>query len=88
VAGWRGSQGVMNRQPLLTIDECAERLSVHHGKVRRLIGAGKIVASKIGRDWRVDPDQLEAYITNQRPVQPQPVEPDNGLTPEAESRYA
>lgn len=49
-------------KPLLTIPQCAARLGSSAQLVRRLIGDGRLPAAKIGR-WRIDPDDLEAFIT-------------------------
>lgn len=34
--------------------------------MRRLIRAHKLKAVRLGRRWRVDPDDLEAFINSQR----------------------
>lgn len=59
---------------LLTIPQVAERLGCRAGLVRRLIGDGRLPASKIGR-WRVDPDDLEAFIAKSKHQPPAAIEP-------------
>lgn len=75
--------------PLLTIRECATRLNRGEQFVRRLVGSGRLPGSKIGNAWRVDADDLEAFIVGHRP-QPaiEPIESDRDLPAEAASRYA
>ena len=58
----------MSLKSMLTLDQVVTRLNVHHSTVRRFIHAGKLPASKIGKDWRIDPDDLEAFIAGTRPV--------------------
>lgn len=77
----------MTREPLLTVDQCARRLTFSHSQVRGLIGSGKLPASKIGNQWRIESSDLEAFITSARPVQPEPVSADPELKPESASRY-
>lgn len=72
----------------LTVQQCAERLNFAEQFVRRLLGAGKLPGSKIGGEWRVDPEHLEAFIAGHRPNQPESTERDRQLPPEATSRYA
>lgn len=60
-------------KPLLTIPEVAARLGSTQHLVRRLIGDGRLPACKIGR-WRVDPDDLEAFIQQSKHVPPPPLE--------------
>ncbi len=49
-------------KPLLTLDEAAQRLRTTSWTVRRWIREGKLVGTKIGGEWRVDPDDLEEFI--------------------------
>lgn len=51
-----------NNKKLLSVAEAAERLNVHKMTVIRAIKAGKIPAAKVGRFWRIEPADLEAYI--------------------------
>jgi excisionase family DNA binding protein len=50
---------------LLTIPEAAARLKVHSNTVRRLIKAGELKASKVGRQWRIQASELER-LTSQK----------------------
>lgn len=47
---------------LLTIREVAELLRIRRGKVYLLIETGGLQAVKIGYDWRVRRDSVEALI--------------------------
>ena len=44
---------------LLSIDEVADRLSVSPATVRRCIRGGKLIAQKVGGQWRFDPADLQ-----------------------------
>jgi len=50
---------------MLTVREVAERLLVSPDTVRRLLRSGEpeaIEAVKVGRQWRIPVDALEAYL--------------------------
>ena len=47
---------------ILTTSEVAERLKVSTKTVRNLIDAGKIVAFRFGKEYRVDENDLEFFI--------------------------
>jgi excisionase family DNA binding protein len=68
----------MTSQPMLTVQQCAERLNCHHSLVRRLITSGKLTASRLGKEWRIEPDDLEAFIAGRRH---QPIAPRSDLDP-------
>lgn len=48
----------------LTLDQVAEELNVTHSQVYALVRDRSVVAVKIGGrgQWRIERDQLEAYI--------------------------
>ncbi len=46
-----------------TVEDLAEKLGVHTKTIRRYIYGGKLSAQKIGGQWRVTEDALEAYMT-------------------------
>jgi excisionase family DNA binding protein len=48
----------------LTVAAVAERLSLSEKTVRRLIGAELLPALRIGGSIRVDPDELEEWLTD------------------------
>lgn len=52
--------------PLLSTDEVARRLAVDPSTVRRIISSGQLPAAKIGRQHRVDPDDLHRYLQTAR----------------------
>ena len=43
---------------LLTVEEAANRISVHPETIRRMIRRGELAALKIGNVYRVDPNGL------------------------------
>ncbi len=47
---------------MLTVREVAERLLVSPDTVRRLLRSGEPEAVKVGRQWRIPVDALEAYL--------------------------
>jgi excisionase family DNA binding protein len=51
---------------LLEVSAVAHRLSVSPEYVRDLIRDKKLPAIRLGRYWRVDPRDLEAFIDRQR----------------------
>jgi len=55
---------------LLTLDEAAEVLGVDYKTVYRLVRSGKLVAGKIGRVYRISPDDLKAYFESTKPQKP------------------
>lgn len=55
---------------LLDTNEVAERLGVTRRQVTTLIQQGKLPATKLGRDWFVDEDDLE--LMKERPKRGRP----------------
>lgn len=55
---------------LLEVAHVAHRLSASPEFVRRLIRDRKLKAIRMGRRWRVDPADLEAFIDGQRTICP------------------
>lgn len=52
----------MEKNVLMTIGEVAEHLRLSRWTVRRYVRDGVLPASKIGRFWRVRPQDLEKFI--------------------------
>lgn len=52
----------MSQDQLLTLQQAADRLQISMSTIRRLIKAGKLQAVRIGRNLRIRPADLEAYI--------------------------
>jgi excisionase family DNA binding protein len=48
---------------LLSVEEAAERLGTSVRFIRRLIAERRIAFVRVGRHVRIDPDDLEAFIT-------------------------
>jgi excisionase family DNA binding protein len=55
----RQSRGVAR---LLSIKEAAAYFRVSEKTVRRWIAAGVLVAHKLGRQWRIAPDEIERFL--------------------------
>ena len=47
---------------LLTVREAAEQLGCAPKTVRKLIRAGALRGVRLGREWRVDQDQLDLFV--------------------------
>ena len=47
---------------LLTAKEAAARLNVSRRTLMRWIRTGQVPGVKLGRDWRIDPNDLERII--------------------------
>ncbi len=52
--------------PLLTPEIVGQHLSVSTATVYRLIARGELQALQVGRQYRVEPDALEAYKERRR----------------------
>ena len=55
---------------LLTTGEAAQRLGVDPATIRRLIAAEQLPAVRIGRSYRIEPDQLAAFTDQRRTSRP------------------
>lgn len=53
----------------LTVAEAADALGVSPQRVRQLIAAGRLKAEKKGRDWFIEPPDLEA-VRERKPGRP------------------
>lgn len=49
-------------KPMLTVTEVADAMKVTTRTVGDWIRDKKLRASKVGRDWRINPDDLTAFI--------------------------
>jgi excisionase family DNA binding protein len=55
-------RGATPMDKFLSINEVAERLSVNHKLIYKLVNAGKLKAIKVGRILRIPEPAIEAYI--------------------------
>jgi excisionase family DNA binding protein len=46
----------------LSIKETAEFFSVSEKTVRRWIDTGQLAAHRLGRQWRITPDEIERFL--------------------------
>ena len=53
-------------QPALMVSDVARRLNVRANTMRRLIQDGELIGFKVGRQWRVEERDLNAYIRRQK----------------------
>ena len=51
---------------MLTVGDVALRLNARTTTVRRLIKEGELIGFKVGRQWRVEERDLNAYIRRQK----------------------
>lgn len=49
-------------EEFFTIKEIAEKLQVHHNTVRALIRTERLLAIRVGHQWRILSSDLEDYI--------------------------
>lgn len=49
-------------RPLINLQKTAERLGIGYDKAADLVRKGLLPAVRVGRQIRIDPDQLEAWI--------------------------
>lgn len=52
----------MRSRTLLTVHEVAETLKVKETTIRTWIRERKLRAIKFGREWRIDAEDLEAFL--------------------------
>ena len=50
----------MRRMKIIGTAEAARRLNVTQSRVRVLIDSGRLKAMKVGREWLIDPKDLDA----------------------------
>lgn len=51
----------------LTLDELAEYLKLSRTKLYRLAQNGNIPASKLGKQWRFNTEEIDEWMKSQRP---------------------
>lgn len=57
-----GTQAVYGETfPWLTTSQAAERLGVNASRIRQLIDAGRIKATKFGKAWMIEESELDGY---------------------------
>ena len=54
--------------PLLSIADVARRCQVSGKTVRRWIDAEELVAYRLGRQWRIDPADLQKFLESRRSI--------------------
>lgn len=61
----RSRHGDVAPEPLLSVADAAEFLRVSARTVRRLVARGELAASRVGRQVRIVPADLLAYLRRQ-----------------------
>lgn len=56
----------LERGRLLTLEETAEILSVSKPTLYRILGANELPWVRVGSNRRIDPQDLQRFITNQK----------------------
>lgn len=54
----------------LTVADVAKQLQISEDTVRRWIKSGKLPALKIGKEWRIDPEELKSLLAQFRKQPP------------------
>ena len=57
---------IQTLEPLLTVEEIAKRLNTTTHFVNRMLREGVLPGYKVGREWRVEPAEFEAYLRRQK----------------------
>ena len=47
---------------VLTTEEASALLRVHINTIKKMCNEGRLPANKVGRDWRIDRDELHAFL--------------------------
>ena len=67
---------MMNDKKLLTPRDVADRLQVNERTVKIWLRKGRLRGFKIGKEWRISPDDLQAFLeasANMPPDKPRSV---------------
>jgi excisionase family DNA binding protein len=56
----------LRAEPLLSLEEVAVYLGVKPGLVKRLVREGRLSSIRLGRFWRVAPEDLHDFVAYQR----------------------
>ena len=70
----------METDKWLTLDELAKYLKLSRTKLYRMAQEGGIPASKIGAQWRFNREEIDDWVTSQRPGSPASQGNENGNT--------
>lgn len=52
----------LTQRPLMTVDQIATRLNVTPHTVNRWLRDGDLAGYKVGKEWRVEPDDFERFL--------------------------
>ena len=65
VLRWEGNvEMTILGNKLVTIAEVAEKLTVSQKTIRRLVGEKKLVAHKVGGQYRFEPEDVKRYLNS------------------------
>ena len=54
-----------NEPTVYTVKETAEILKTTRQQIRKMIAAEELPAVKVGREWRLSADEIQAFINNE-----------------------
>jgi excisionase family DNA binding protein len=59
-------KGEFTMKRLLRLSEVAELMACSTRTIYRLVSSGELLALQVSQSWRVDPDDLQSFITRQK----------------------
>ncbi len=62
-----GPETTESQPEMITLAEAAETLGVHYMTAYRYVRLGRLKAEKVGVEWRIQPEDLAAFSTDQPP---------------------
>jgi len=78
----------MSEMELLTPEQVAQRLQVKARTVQEWLRSGRLVGLKLGKLWRIRPNDLAAFLDRQQPAASAFERPEVGVALSAEERAA
>ena len=60
---------------VFTVREAAARLKADPSTLRKMLREGRLGGFRVGSDWRIPQDDLDAFIDRNRNYRPEPVSP-------------
>ncbi|PAE45731.1 hypothetical protein CHH95_21905 [Bacillus licheniformis] len=55
----------MSNEPFMTVKQIADILKVSEKTVRNMLNNEEIKGFKVGREWRITPENFEKYLNKQ-----------------------
>jgi excisionase family DNA binding protein len=57
-----------NYGDVMTVAQCAEILQIHKKLAEKLLRNNEIPGKKIGREWRIEKSDLQAYLSKKKSI--------------------